>query len=420
MNTHSQSDLNRPRNVQRKVALLILLGVSTLIAPAAGQDYALSPSDPTPSASSPWFTGYTLGGGAFATSIDDGWASGLMGSAGLVVKESSLFYVNVAGSVGESRGAGSSDLSLFTVGGGYRYGFADGLTSLGVSTFYDELKIKSSDQTSTQQSFGIDAAHDRWFANANWYEPLSGDTLDIRRSATQVIETRQSQFRGWDAEIGATLFREPARPVNLIVALGYYDFSNAFGNISGVRARTDLTFWDHFSLGAEWRQNGAQFGQEWRFTASVRFAIGGRFDQRIYVPPYDPPAQPMALAETQTPSGKEVVDVTSGKAVRDDLQPDTSGKYAKNVLPVLPPVEAPPVGEDLGAAGGSLANGYNPMGHGMHHLHPRTFWPSRSTRVVVRQLPPPPTAIINRTTSGVRPAPPPCNRCVSGKPIRFD
>jgi hypothetical protein len=401
--TFSTRPLSRFRAGRRITQLVIVLQASALA--SYGQVEAIAPQVSPPTAASPWFTGYTLGGGAFATSIDDGWAAGLTGSAGLLIKESSLFYVNVAGSRGESRYYDDSEISLFNVGGGYRYGFANGRTSVGINSFYDELKIDSTGATSSQQSFGIDAIHGRWFVNANWYEPLSGDTLEIRKSPTQIRETRQSQFSGWDAEIGASLFTEPERPINVIVALGYYDFSNAFSSVSGLRARTDVTFWDHFSLGAEWRQNGAQMGQEWRFTASVRFATGRRFAQPIDIPAAAP-LPPVELAYA-----------ASGKSVVGDFVSYSSGKYAKNVLPILPPApeDLPPPSEALNVEDRPLNSSYAPLAHGMNHLNPRVFWPTRSTQVRIRNLPPPTRPGLTRSNPG-----PPCSRCTSGPPLRFD
>ena len=391
------------------IKLMMVLQTSLIGVSGYGQE--------SPPQQPPLFTGYTLGGGAFGASIDDGWAAGFTGSAGLVIKESSLFYINGAGSHGEIRNAGDSDLRLFNIGGGYRFGFPDGMTSLGVNTYYDELKIKSTNEKSSQQSFGIDATHDRWFLNANWYEPLTGDTYQVKRSATRMVETRQSQFHGWDAEIGAVLYREPARPINIIAAIGYYDFGNAFSSASGIRARTDVTFWDRFSIGAEWRQNGAAFGQEWRFIASMRYAIGRSFGQRAFVPSSDlATATPLPIEPVYS-SGKAVLEGVSGKSVVGNVQSYSTGKDAKNVLPVLP-LEAFEPPEDLNVK--TMDSAYSPLNHGMNHLNPRAFWPTRRTQVQIQTFPQrsfTPTRTVRFPT---RPVAPPCNRCVSGNPIRFD
>jgi hypothetical protein len=271
--------------------------------------------------------------------------------------------------------------------------------------------IKNDDWTNSQVSFGIDATHGRWFANANWYEPISSDRIDIVRTPTEITETRRSQFSGWDAEIGAVVFTDANRPVNLLLALGYYDFSNAFGSISGVRARADLIFWEHFSLAAEWRENGIQFGQEWRFTASARFAIGGSLGKRIYVPPYMPPA------ESVTPPAA----VSSGKGVVDNLFASSSGKYAKNVLPVLPPEEPVAVGQEaVEESGPPAVNAYSPMGQGMRHLNSRVFWPSATSQITARRPIPPRSAFSGGDSRAGIQTPPPCTKCISGKPIRFD
>lgn len=256
---------------------------------------------------------------------------------------------------------GEGDLAVYSGGLGIRRAVGDGETIVGANGFFDYLQDESGFSYS-QIGFGIEASRGRWFMDANGYIPV-GETkrvdsvretttvttevrkaiptkaIETRRAVTQITQQDREAMRSWDVELGYRLLQR--RSVSMNVAAGFYQAWAGDTDVSGLKVRAELQFGRHLALGAEWRQNGGDIGQEWRADAQLRFDLYDNDSASTYradMMAYDPVSA--RAAGTPLPaSGKSVSNVLPARSGKEALNVVTSsGKNAKQVVAPLMPV----------------------------------------------------------------------------------
>ena len=255
-----------------------------------------------------------------------------------------------------SGGMGEGDLRILSGGLGLRRMVGDGQTMVGLNGFFDNLQ-DSSGFSYNQIGMGLEAARGRWFFDVNGYVPIGNTSrmvmvdevttiaevrkatpahpIETRRAVTTITQVDRHANRGLDAELGYRVFN--TKMASLSFAAGYFRAWQGDFDSSGLKLRAQLGLGQHISLGAEWRQNGDAIGQEWRFDATAKFALGRT--EGAATPVRDPDGLPTTaggdtpvVASAPAHSGKEALNVA----------PTISGKSPKSVFPVLPLVKPDP------------------------------------------------------------------------------
>lgn len=225
-------------------------------------------------------------GPEFLWAGDDG-LGGIVAHYNLWAGQRSVVFAEVSAFF---RDADDPELAMISAGLGTRFLLTDDRTMVGVNAFYDGLQDESGFSYS-QLGLGLEVARGPWTLRGNYYLPV-GDTDRITKNKKRWTEkttagdggVTKTQFtelnifgefamRGWDAELALQLIDRPGR-VSALVAAGYYSMWEGDNDTQGVKLRAEAQLGRYFVMGAEWRQNGSDIGQEWRVEAGLRFALG--------------------------------------------------------------------------------------------------------------------------------------------------
>ena len=270
---------------------------------------------------------------------------------------------------------GESDFGMLSAGIAVRRLLDDSQTFIGASVFYDALQ--NADRFSYSQiGFGAEVSRGRYTLRGNYYMPV-GDhsdsftrsetsheevhssgkdstgrtfTAHSHRTFTNIFTQRFDAAQGWDAEFEVALF-EQRQFIDPVVALGYYRVWDDDTDYEGLKARGEVRIGEHLTIGAEWRQNGGDIGQEWRAGARFQFEFGG--SRKLALPV-------VAMGDGKTMHALEESD---GKSIRP-----LDGKSIRPLEPETRPASQSP----------------------RHFLEPvqRTPWPNVFGRTTVRSLDP--------------------------------
>lgn len=270
---------------------------------------------------------------------------------------------------------GESDFGMLSAGIAVRRLLDDSQTFIGASVFYDALQ-NADGFSYSQIGFGAEVSRGRYTLRGNYYMPV-GDhsdsftrsetsheevhssgkdstgrtfTAHSHRTFTNIFTQRFDAAQGWDAEFEVALF-EQRQFIDPVVALGYYRVWDDDTDYEGLKARGEVRIGEHLTIGAEWRQNGGDIGQEWRAGARFQFEFGG--SRKLALPV-------VAMGDGKTMHALEESD---GKSIRP-----LDGKSIRPLEPETRPASQSP----------------------RHFLEPvqRTPWPNVFGRTTVRSLDP--------------------------------
>lgn len=270
---------------------------------------------------------------------------------------------------------GESDFGMLSAGVAVRRLLDDSQTFIGASVFYDALQ-NADGFSYSQIGFGAEVSRGRYTLRGNYYMPV-GDhsdsfthressheevntsgkdstgrtfTAHSHRTFTDIFTQRFDAALGWDAELEVALYEQP-QFIDPVVAVGYYRVWDDDTSYEGLKARGEVRIGEHLTVGAEWRQNGGEIGQEWRVGARFQFEFGG--SRKLTLPV-------VAMGDGKTMHALEKYD---GKSMRP-----MDGKSTRPPEPQTRPTS----------------------GEMRHFLDPveRTPWPNVFGRTTVRSLDP--------------------------------
>jgi len=287
---------------------------------------------------------------AHYTSVDGQGMGGLSGHANYGLGPRTLAFAEV------SVAKGDANFAMLSAGLGLRRLLSNGQTVIGVNTFYDALEDETGFSYS-QLGLGLEVSHGRWVMNANGYLPV-GDRAEHSshtRTVTQdeghqgagesagneqsryleTVDMETIAMRGWDVETGMELFKYP-KFLQALLSVGYYCFWDGGYDVDGVKIRSDVQLGRHVRVGAEWRQNGGDIGQEWRVGVRFTYLLGG-----VPSPAATAPLPMLAIAPAPL-DGKSVVPVLSGKSAKSVQPVQADGKSVAPLFEAAPPVVFPP------------------------------------------------------------------------------
>lgn len=278
-------------------------------------------------------------GPEFLWAGDDG-LGGIVAHYNLWAGQRSVVFAEVSAFF---RDADDPELAMISAGLGGRVLLPDDRTMVGLNAFYDGLQDESGFSYS-QLGLGLEVARGPWTLRGNYYLPV-GDTDRITKNKKRWTEKTRSddgmtttQFtelnifgefamRGWDAELALQLIDTPGC-VSALVAAGYYSMWEGDDDTQGVKLRAEARLGRYLVMGAEWRQNGNDIGQEWRVEAGLRFALGSVNGDAFS-------AEQNAAVRARAADAKAVYLVNAGGKDVREVNPALA-------MPVVHPVEAVP------------------------------------------------------------------------------
>ncbi len=161
--------------------------------------------------------------------------------------------------------------------------------NLGAYGYFDRRRTEY-DNHFNQVTPGVEALSQDWDLRANYYAPVGRRSHNVDSLSTAELSGTSVVFRGgeersmggFDAEIGwrVPLFEAGADKQFRIFGGGYHFSESGVENISGPRARAELTFdsvpylWEgsRLSLGAEWQHDDPR-GSQGFLTARLRIPL---------------------------------------------------------------------------------------------------------------------------------------------------
>lgn len=267
---------------------------------------------------------------AGGTVTDEVSALSLQLSHILRVSERTIVAAQLSGAKAESK------FGVFSGGIAVRRLLADTKTFVGANVFFDSLHA-SSGFSYSQVGFGGEVGRGRFTLRGNYYLPV-GDRRSVtttRRTrdertlqtgtapdgrdftayghklVTDTFEERRDAMQGWDVELEMAVFEQP-RFIDPVVAVGYYRTWDGGVDYSGMKARGEVRIGEHTTIGAEWREDAGDLGQEWRASVRFDFPIGSM----------PKPVMAANLPAVAAGDGKTIVPPGSGKEVVEVAPPE--------------------------------------------------------------------------------------------------